>query len=376
MKPSSPAEASAEVAAALATHEEAAWPKVSGTGPVDQEVRRECVAAVLLFQPGDREETIRVLRRLPDLAEAPGERVRALASWVEQLYPGATDSSVAAPEPELLAHVLTVSVLVRATPQVRAGLFGALGPLQLAEIVGLLLTAAPDFPEAVPLIEEAARLNGAALNVPTLRVGLLAAPMSRRTDEVLAELITSASLDRAQVDELEVVLVPAAAYPRTRVALQEHVVRLARASDDPAALAASLYNLGNRLSEVGRREDALAPTEEAATIFRRLAETNPAAHLPNLATSLNNLGNRLSEVGRREDALAPTKEAVTIFRRLAETNPAAHGERLRHAERNLRYLLRVLGVESDEVMLDLRTHPLETGGQPTPMTGTSPAEDN
>ncbi|MFG1723198.1 hypothetical protein ACGFII_31725, partial [Micromonospora chalcea] len=40
---------------------------------------------------------------------------------------------------------------------------------------------------------------------------------------------------------------------------------------------------------VGRRQEALAPTEEAVTIRRRLAQTNPDAWLPNLAGSLNNL---------------------------------------------------------------------------------------
>ncbi|MBT8227543.1 MAG: tetratricopeptide repeat protein, partial [Dactylosporangium sp.] len=69
-------------------------------------------------------------------------------------------------------------------------------------------------------------------------------------------------------------------------------------------LAGSLNNLGNRLSEAGRREEALAPTQEAVTIRRRLAEASPGAFLSDLAGSLNNLGIRLSEAGRREEALA------------------------------------------------------------------------
>jgi tetratricopeptide (TPR) repeat protein len=105
-------------------------------------------------------------------------------------------------------------------------------------------------------------------------------------------------------------------------------IRRRLAEANPAAhlpgLAAALHNLGVGLSEVGRREQALAPTEEAVAIRRRLAEANPAAHLPDLAIALNNLGNRLSEVGRREQALAPTEEAVAIHRRLAEANPAAY----------------------------------------------------
>jgi hypothetical protein len=53
------------------------------------------------------------------------------------------------------------------------------------------------------------------------------------------------------------------------------------------------------------------------TIRRTLAQTRPDAFLPDLAKILNNLGIRLSELGRHEEALAATEEAVTIRRTLA-----------------------------------------------------------
>ncbi|MDQ3988331.1 MAG: hypothetical protein M3291_03870, partial [Actinomycetota bacterium] len=40
------------------------------------------------------------------------------------------------------------------------------------------------------------------------------------------------------------------------------------------------------LSDLGQREAALAPTEEAVAIRRWLAEANPAAYLPALARGL------------------------------------------------------------------------------------------
>ena len=86
-------------------------------------------------------------------------------------------------------------------------------------------------------------------------------------------------------------------------------------------LARALNNLGNRYSELGRRHEAVAPTEEAVTLYRQLAATNPA-FLPDLASALNNLGIRYSELGRRQEAVAPTEEAVTLYRQLAATNPA------------------------------------------------------
>jgi hypothetical protein len=121
--------------------------------------------------------------------------------------------------------------------------------------------------------------------------------------------------------------------------------RLAEAN--PAAhlpsLAISLSNLGVMLSGLGHREQALAPIEEAVTIRRRLAETNPAAHQPDLAASLNNLGTALAGLGHHERALAPTEEAATIQRRLAETNPAAHLPNLAISLSNLGVMLSGLG---------------------------------
>ncbi|WBB99575.1 tetratricopeptide repeat protein [Solwaraspora sp. WMMA2080] len=85
-----------------------------------------------------------------------------------------------------------------------------------------------------------------------------------------------------------------------------------------------LNTLGKQLSEAGRRDEALTATTEAADIYRRLAQANPAAYEPNLAGSLNNLGMMLSEAGRRDEALTATTEAADIYRRLAQANPAAY----------------------------------------------------
>ncbi|WP_305070080.1 tetratricopeptide repeat protein [Micromonospora sp. HM134] len=121
--------------------------------------------------------------------------------------------------------------------------------------------------------------------------------------------------------------------------------RLAQTNPDAhlPGLAASLNNLGAFLSELGRWEQALTPTEEAATIYRRLAQTNPDAHLPNLAMSLNNLGLFLSKLGRRKQALTSTEEAATIYRRLAQTNPDAHLPNLAMSLNNLGNCLSELG---------------------------------
>ncbi len=79
----------------------------------------------------------------------------------------------------------------------------------------------------------------------------------------------------------------------------------------------SLNNVATRLSDLGRREEALAAIEEAVAIRRELAVLRPDAFRPDLATSLNNVANRLSDLGRREEALAAIEEAVAIYRELA-----------------------------------------------------------
>ncbi len=105
----------------------------------------------------------------------------------------------------------------------------------------------------------------------------------------------------------------------------------------------SLNNLGNRLSELGRREEALTATQEAVGIYRQLAQANPQAFLPDLATSLNNLGYMLSALGRREEALTATQEAVEIRRKLAQANPQAFLPDLARSMGMLGTVLRGLG---------------------------------
>ena len=67
------------------------------------------------------------------------------------------------------------------------------------------------------------------------------------------------------------------------------------------------------LSALGRREAALEATQEAVEIRRFLAASRPDAFLPDLARSLNNLGNRLIEVGREEEARTVSAEALDLL---------------------------------------------------------------
>src|SRR5438132_1397816 len=76
-------------------------------------------------------------------------------------------------------------------------------------------------------------------------------------------------------------------------AAQQSVDRF-RHDNDLTSLSSALYDVSNRLAELGRREEALSPIEEAVAIRRQLAETDPTAFLPTLASSLAKLSNRLA----------------------------------------------------------------------------------
>ncbi len=131
--------------------------------------------------------------------------------------------------------------------------------------------------------------------------------------------------------------------PAEALRLQQQVVAWLRANRGPvdAELASALNNLGLFLGAVGRRAEALAPTEEAVKLYRDLAKSNPA-FLGDLANALNSLGVIYGDLGRRAEALAPTEEAVKLYRDLAKSNPAFLGD-LARALNNLGVSYRDLG---------------------------------
>jgi len=92
-------------------------------------------------------------------------------------------------------------------------------------------------------------------------------------------------------------------------------------------LAMSLNNASDHLGELGLEEEGLAAVREAVEVYRKLAQARPDAFLPNLAMSLNNLSSRLGKLGRSEEGLAAVQEAVEIRRKLAQARPKAflHG---------------------------------------------------
>jgi hypothetical protein len=69
---------------------------------------------------------------------------------------------------------------------------------------------------------------------------------------------------------------------------------------------------GDRLSDLGRREDALAAIEEAVTIRRQLAAARPAVFGARLASSLKDIAAILAALGKTTAAGAVTAEAAEL----------------------------------------------------------------
>jgi tetratricopeptide (TPR) repeat protein len=131
----------------------------------------------------------------------------------------------------------------------------------------------------------------------------------------------------------------------------------------PESRAELLSNLSVYLSMLGRREEALAASQEAVDIYRRLAEMQPHAFLNNLAMSLSNLGRDLLGLGDREGALAASQEAVDIYRPLALARPDTCLSGLAMSLNNLDQALVALGRREEALAGE---HAGQQGGERRP----------
>jgi tetratricopeptide (TPR) repeat protein len=168
-------------------------------------------------------------------------------------------------------------------------------------------------------------------------------------------LNTSQALEESEARDFLQALDEALPAPDRTLALRAVQEPLYRAmfqlAPDEAGQARAQGMLGYALSALGRREEALAATQEAVDIRRRLAEANPQAFLPDLASSLNNLGRDLSNLGRREEALAATQEAVRALAPFFLRFPAAFASWMETMARNYVEKCEALGREPDGELL-------------------------
>jgi superkiller protein 3 len=100
----------------------------------------------------------------------------------------------------------------------------------------------------------------------------------------------------------------------------------------------ALNILGISYSATGQPREATEPAEEAVSIFRQLAETNPA-YTAKLATALNNLAYVQQTLGGAEQAKRIYEESIVLYASLAATNREFE-EGLQRTRNNLEVLQR------------------------------------
>ncbi|MGW3957844.1 tetratricopeptide repeat protein [Streptomyces sp. NPDC004752] len=280
------------------------------------------VAVAALCGATTEQDAHRVIRELPEL---PPDKAQSTAAWLVTLYPADPDRYWGSLQPDRIAEYHASLALSRGWIPLSA-LLAAAEAGQQAQIITVLARAALAHynTDRTDDSERVLHTLDTALDTTPLRYGAAQAastalPYPSRITAALA-LRLSSSLVRADRQ---------------------------RAQDDPAAyepdLARSLSDLGLRLADVGRRDEALAVTEEAARICRRLAAGNPAAYESDQARALSNLSLHLAGEGRREEAVTGTEEAVRIYRRLVADDPAAYEPDLARSLSNLGLWLAAVG---------------------------------
>ncbi len=292
---------------------------------LDPDTQRSAVAIATLVGAHDERNALVLVDVVPGLADATGERKRAIAMWLSGLYgPGDLSASpaIVALDPDPLAEALIAREL-RARPELIATVL----ELQSDRQVGQALAALTRVSERRPdLISEVRAALDARLNALVER-----AVAARADNEDLLGALTTATL----------AIRPAAGAARADLDFAPYghrFLRLARLFADLAVeyarqrvagdrerflpdLAMSLNNQSIRLAQAGRPAEGLASIEEAVTHYRGLAEADPERFLPDLASALNNQSNLLAGAGRPAEGLASIEEAVTHYRGLAEADP-------------------------------------------------------
>jgi hypothetical protein len=260
-------------------------------------------------------------------------RAADVANWLATLYPSPTERfRVSTVQPDRVAELLLgpiliqqrgllseIGILTKAVNDAQAALFALMrtathpGFGQVGEQAAELITSLPaPFAIAAPVLAATVAQGG------PLRDGLIR--LGQQNPENFRQNAFTV------IDHLPEISVSGALFSAALATEITDILRRLAATNPDAYLpflAASLNNLGVRLSQAGQRQAALAPTREAVTVRRQLAEANPDAYLPDLAASLTNLGNHLADAGQRQAALAPALEAADIYRQLAETEPGA-----------------------------------------------------
>lgn len=110
------------------------------------------------------------------------------------------------------------------------------------------------------------------------------------------------------------------------LAICRRMVKDNAAAHEPG-LATALNNLAQSMFGSGKTTLALEYAMEALAIRRRLAAADSERYEPTLANSLMTLSKLCAELDRRNDALAPAQEALDLYCQLERRNPTIYRAR-------------------------------------------------
>jgi tetratricopeptide (TPR) repeat protein len=306
---------------------------LGGLGALSMAQLSQVAAAGCLLGAGTAGE---LSRRLPQVAVT-----EAVALWLRELYPPDRDGALGGLRPDRLAELLVARELAASPALAEACLTGLTGE-QARRALILLARASGDHPAAQALLElSVARFSDVAAELAAPREVLIAvadtipypslalAPAHAALAARIADTYPHGTAGRAQWLAAQAALLAGLGRPEEALAPGEEAVTIYRhlAAADPGAFLPdfplALNNQAGLLAELGRLEEALAASEEAVAIRHDQAAASPDVFLPDLAMALTNQSLHLSALGRPEEALAASEEAVTAYRDFAASHPDA-----------------------------------------------------
>ncbi|MEU6430895.1 hypothetical protein ABZ860_33775 [Microbispora sp. NPDC046973] len=338
-----------EVAEVLFEHEARWWRGTAALdrwaiGPVSDVVLARVMAGLALFAPADEPAAIGVLRRIPELADAPAERVANLVRWAHALYPGGGVRI----GPNLLTDWFVTVTLTRTEGDRDFARHLLNDPTedQAARILTVLARAGEHHPPARLLFERLLGGDPVRLARHAVYAALTTATNRGELDRTTATALATADLG-PDTTTLLLRLTPAYALPRCALVLTRRRVHHTRATGTPLDLAHALTDLAAALERVGEHREQVRVAREAVDLWRELADGDPA-HRPNLGTALGNLSAALRWAGGPREQLRVAREAVALCRALADDDPA-HRPGLGRALGNLSVALDLVGEHREEV---------------------------
>ena len=330
----------------LSQRERTRWYQLGGhlSFNKDLPLADQVVALATLTAADDQACATSLLAAVSNQAEVTRIGVEALVVWAHRLYAGPGYWNPLRPDllaEQHLADTAQLPALAAAAARLAAGQQWEAG--LLTQLLAELTRGAPNQPALRAALDEL--LATALPRIVDLTVTAGPAELADLASLAL-QLAPQPELAATLADQMPDHSVRLAALAATLTSQQVTCYRAGTTGEEPDAtgrLAGSLNNLSNHLSDLGRREEALAAIQEAADTYRELATAHPDAFRPGLATALTVLSNRLGDLGRREEALAAAREAVTIHWELATAHPDAFRPGLAGSLSNLSNHLGELG---------------------------------